>query len=321
MVTIATTIIVCLVFLAEWLHVRRCERITILTIGVGKRTLLLASLGRIVAAGLLTWGFLVLYSLPSDVRSSTDQTNKKVHHMVFALDVSPSMDLVDSGVDGDLTRARRARDVIASILERVDIPNLKVSIIAFYTKARPVVIDVQDPEVIANILDDLPLEMAFPSGKTSLHSSISSVAEIAKKWPSGSGSLVIISDGDTEPYREIPEMPQALTSIFVLGVGDSMRGKYIDGHTSRQFQPELHKFAVHTGGTFLDVNQKHFPGNLLPGVQGPKVSIFGNTDTSFRAFGLYAILAGITILAVISPLLALARFSAPVRYISRRARS
>jgi hypothetical protein len=58
--------------------------------------------------------------------------------------------------------------VILSVLERVALEQLRVSVAAFYTGAKAAVVDTFDLEVVKNILNDLPLEMAFEPGKTLL---------------------------------------------------------------------------------------------------------------------------------------------------------
>ena len=85
---------------------------------------------------------------------------------MIALDVSPSMQLKDAGPQSDQRRTERARDVLHSIFERINMQrNVRVSILAFYNGGLgpAVVVDAYDPEVIANIIDDLPMEL-MPSG-------------------------------------------------------------------------------------------------------------------------------------------------------------
>ena len=54
----------------------------------------------------------------------------------------------------------------------------RTTIVAFYTEARPVVLRTTDPEVVHNILDELPMEYAFPAGPTNLIAGIQEAVTI-----------------------------------------------------------------------------------------------------------------------------------------------
>ena len=90
---------------------------------------------------------------------------------------------------------------------------MRVSVVAFYSDARPVVIDTFDPEVVANILDDLPLEYAFKPGKTNLYEGVKTAGEVGKAWPVKSATLLLVSDGDTLPARETPRCRRLTAAI------------------------------------------------------------------------------------------------------------
>ncbi len=47
-----------------------------------------------------------------------------------------------------------------------------ISVVACYNGSKPVVVDTKDMEVVRNILNDLPMHHAFPSGKTDLFSGL-----------------------------------------------------------------------------------------------------------------------------------------------------
>ena len=169
-------------------------------------------------------------------------------------------------------RAERARDVLHSIFERLEMRRTRVSILAFYNGARPVVIDAYDPEVIANIIDDLPLEHVFMPGKTNMYDGVKLAAETAKSWPARSAALLVVSDGDTLPAKEPPALPAAFAGTLVVGVGNPHHGLFIDGHSSRQDMDSLGRLALRLGGTYCDANVKHVPtielqklDALLPG--------------------------------------------------------
>ena len=182
-------------------------------------------------------------------------------------------------------RGERARDVLRSILDRVEMRNVRVSILAFYSESRPVVIDAVDPDVVANILADLPLEHAFSAGKTNLYAGIKNAAEIGKQWRPKSAVLVVVSDGDTLPAQQPPVLPAAFGDCLILGVGNDRRGTYIDGHTSRQDVAELKRLAVQLHANYYDANARHVHVGGLAGLEwsGP-----GNASRARIAAGMGA---------------------------------
>src|SRR5206468_745586 len=101
---------------------------------------------RVVAVGAAMWGLLTLLQTGGESREPAGLGERSTHHVVIALDVSPSMNLVDAGPQGTQSRADRARDALRAVLARLDTRRARVSIVAFYTTARPVVIDTFDPE-------------------------------------------------------------------------------------------------------------------------------------------------------------------------------
>jgi Ca-activated chloride channel family protein len=173
------------------------------------------------------------------------------------------MRLTDAGADGKQTRAQRAGDVLMSLLQRVATDQVRVSIVAFYTGAKPVVVDTFDMEVVKNCLNDLPLDIAFNVGKTELLEGVRQSAELAKAWPPDSATLVVVSDGDTIPDTGMPQLPRSIRSTLVVGVGDALAGKYIDGHQSRQDAPTLRQLAARLQGNYFDANRKHVPSASL----------------------------------------------------------
>src|SRR4029450_5781767 len=96
---------------------------------------------------LVTWGALQLYLLAP--RASRPQLVPEggYRHLVIALDVSPSMQLKDGGPQRQQTRAKRASEVVLSMLERVALDQMRVSVVAFYTSAKPAVVDTLAIEV------------------------------------------------------------------------------------------------------------------------------------------------------------------------------
>lgn len=253
--------------LAEWLHVRRCRSVARLAFGPGglpRPWTKAVPWLRIAAVGALTWGFLTLLQIgPQSVRREEFVPEGGFRHLVIALDVSPSMQLADAGADGKQTRALRAGEVLMSLLQRIALDQVRVSIVAFYTGAKPVVVDTSDMEVVKNCLNDLPLDIAFNVGKTELLEGVRQSVELAKAWPPNSATLVIVSDGDTIPDSGMPQMPASIHRALVVGVGDALAGKYIDGHQSRQDATTLRQLAARLKGDYFDANQKHLPSTAL----------------------------------------------------------
>lgn len=287
--------------LAEWLHARRAKRVAFLAFGPeGEARAWTAVTGplRVLAVGAVCWGALVLLAMSNaqwDGDTSGDD-ERPIHHVVIALDVSPSMQITDAGPGTKQTRADRAREVLRSILARIDTRRGQVSVIAFYTKARPVVVDTFDPAVVHNILNDLPLEQAFEPGQTNLYSVITAAEELAKTWRPGSASLVIVSDGDTLPAEEPPQRSRAFDRTLVLGVGDPFRGTFIHDHSSRQDRRSLARLASQMRGEYLDVNTSHVATSLLP--SGPLRSDTGSW-LAWRELALLAVGCGSAVLALL----------------------
>jgi Ca-activated chloride channel family protein len=265
--TYITLAAVLLMGLAEWLHVRRGRRVTRLAFGPNGKprdwTVVVPWL-RIVAVGALAWGFATLLAIgPQTVRRDDLTPEGGYRHLIIALDVSPSMRLADAGPDGKQSRAARASDVLMSLLQRVATDQVRVSIVAFYTGAKAVVVDTFDMEVVKNCLNDLPLDIAFNVGKTELLEGVRQSADLAKSWQPDSTTLVIVSDGDTIPDTGMPQLPRSILNTLVVGIGDSLTGKFIDGHQSRQDAPTLRQLAGRLRGDYFDANRKHLPSASL----------------------------------------------------------
>ena len=173
--------------------------------------------------------------------------------------------------------------------------------IAVYNGAKPVVIDTIDSEVVHNILTDLPMHYAFRVGQTQLFSGLEEAARIAKPWAPRSALLVVISDGDTVPATGMPAMPSAVHGALVVGLGDPLTGRFIDGRQSRQDATTLRQIAVRLGGEYHDGNRKHLPTDLVRAFTAGAAG----TDTdklTRREYALLAIAAGTSCL-VLLPLL------------------
>lgn len=258
------TAILCV--LAELIHGVRIRRIANLAFGPTRRPSLwamAAPLLRVVAFAALTWGMVSLMLLQPKVHQSEIVTDGEYKHIVMVLDVSPSMRLQDAGTTKDQSRMKRARSVMESFFQRVAIEQYRVSVVATYTDAKNVVVDTKDLEVIRNILGDLPMHYAFNSGQTDIFAGLRAAFEIAQPWNPKSTTLILVSDGDTVPSTGMPKPPASIGSVLVVGVGDPLKGKFIDGKNSRQQVSTLRQTAMRLGGFYHNGNEKHLSTDLL----------------------------------------------------------
>ncbi len=306
-----------LVGVAEFFHAQRAARVAHLAFGhAGPAAWThVTPFLRTAALALIAFGFHALWTLPPAVQPVAGKPQKPArHHLVVALDVSPSMHLTDSGPRGDKRRSERARTLVASVLQRLDTSHTRTTIVAFYTDAKPVVTDTFDLEVLDNILDDLPLEYAFDPGKTDMYRGIEVAADIGRSWPPGTATLVVVSDGDTLPAKSLVKLPPAFVNTLVLGVGHPHKGQFIDGHSSRQNVRALQQLALRLGGSYHDGNELHVPTPVLTAATSslapPK-----QRDLGHRDLALAALASGSLILLLLAPLLALlgTPSSAPAR--------
>jgi Ca-activated chloride channel family protein len=187
----------------------------------------------------------------------------EVRHVLLVLDVSPSMRLLDAGPTHEQSRMHRASDVLESFFRRVPLELYRISVIAVYNGAKPVVEDTSDVEVVRNILGDLPLHFAFETGKTKLFDGLEEAARLAAPWNPRSTTLLVVSDGDTVPAKGMPRMPPSVRDTVVIGVGDPVTGRFIDGRQSRQDVSTLRQIAARLGGTFHNGNELHLSSSLL----------------------------------------------------------
>ncbi len=294
------------VLAAEWLHGTRVRRVGRLLFGPkGKPeawTVVVPWL-RSAGAGLLAWGLLTLI-LDVEAKQHGSDTIKEEdwRHLVLVLDVSPSMRLEDAGPELEQSRAHRGRDVLNSIFSRVAIGGYKVSVVATYSGAIPVVVDTTDAEVLQNVLSDLPMHYAFKRGETRLFDGLEEAARIAKDWEEDSTTLIVVSDGDTLPPLGMPIMPPSVSGSLVVGVGDPTTGKFIDGRNSRQDVSALRQMAVRLDGTYHDGNRMHVASGVLRDItsgrgEGPL------SQWSRREYALMATLLGAALMALIPMLL------------------
>lgn len=307
-ISITTLAVILLATLGEWLHARRCQPVGRLAFGPTGGPALwtkAAPFLRVIALSSLTWGLLTLFEIKPKSTRGEMLPEGGYRHLLIALDVSPSMQLKDAGPQKDQSRAARAGEVLMSLLQRIAIEQVRVSIVGFYTDAKPVAIDTFDMDVVHNVLNDLPISIAFEPGKTQLIEGVRAATEIAKPWQPDSATLVIVSDGDTLPDSGMPQLPRSIGQVLVVGVGDARTGLYIDGHQSRQDASTLRQLGGRLRGKYFDANEKHLPSKSLTEL-ADSLPLRDTTEKGRRELALTAVLVGGVLLAGLPVALALA---------------
>jgi Ca-activated chloride channel family protein len=292
---------VLLIAIAEVIHAWRVRRVAGLAFGPSRRPRLWAFAApplRALAVGALCWGLITLMFLPPKVHRETHVEEDEYRHLLLVLDVSPSMKLKDAGATREQSRTERANDLMESFFSRAPIERYKITVVAVYTEAKPVVIETTDLEVVRNILSDLPMSYAFKSGTTDLFKGLEVAADLAKPWPPRRATLMVVTDGDTVPATGLPPMPASVRDVVVVGVGDPHAGSYIEGHQSRQDVSTLRQLAIRTKGTYHDGNTKHLPTELLRRISETEGEGWLEQLTR-REYALMAIALGATTLAVL----------------------
>lgn len=295
---------------AEWIHARRSAALGRLAFGpTGEpRSWTRATpFLRVVAGTLLAWGLVILTLSPSEAIDTTgtdadEPAPEDLQRIILLLDVSPSMAISDSGEKRDLERRQRVLQVIKGIFPRISVARTRFSIIAFFTSARPVVVDSYDTAVITNVLDNLPLVWAFEPGKTDVIQGLQVTADMARDWAPNSTTVILCTDGDTVDFSQIPKMPRSVSQVQIFAVGDPVVGTFIDGHDSRQQAGVLRRLAAELRGSYYDVNTRHVPTSALAelAINPPQPTKLGFT---WKDLALGAIAIGATILALLPLLL------------------
>lgn len=295
-----------LVIGAELIHSARVRRLARIAFGPGGRPAAwvhAVPFLRATAMAAMVWGFVTLLFLnPKVHRGEALQQGEKPSHILIILDVSPSMRLEDAGPELKLGRRRRAQHIMDSFFNRVPMEQHRVSVVAVYNDAKPVVVDTEDIEVIRNILDGLPLDQAFVAGETDLFAGLEEAIRIAKPWEPRSTMLLVITDGDTIPATGMPRMPSSVRDVLVVGLGDPTKGSFIDGHQSRQDTATLRQMAVRLGGTYHNGNENHISTATLNRMTGrTKPGVFDKLTE--REYALIACGAGSLLFAALPILL------------------
>jgi Ca-activated chloride channel family protein len=255
-----------LMIVAEYLHDRRVRRLGRLAFGPGERPrswTMIAPLARVLAISALAWGFMTLLMIDPKIHNQGEIDEKDQKHLVLVIDVSPSMYLQDAGVQNEQERRKRVSDVLRSLFERIPVRQYKISVVAVYSEARPVIEDSHDVEVVRHLLEETPLYHAFKPGKTDLFKGLEQAATMAKSWNPKSTIVVLLTDGDSVPPKGMPRMPAAVSKVLVVGVGDERTGRFIDGHQSRQDVNTLRQVANRLGGIYHNGNEKHITSQTV----------------------------------------------------------
>lgn len=262
LVAVAVTLVVAL---AEVIHGRRVRRVARLAFGADGRPSSWVNAVpwlRSIAAGVTAWGLLYLAAY-DPVTVDVDPRGKASMNLLVCLDVSPSMQVKDAGPDLEkLSRAAWAGRVVQGILDRLDMATTRISLVAFYTTALPVVEGTFDKEVVRNALDGLPMYVAFDPGPTNLRDGLVRSMDLARAWPPRSATLVVVSDGDASAAQP-PTVPASIADVIVIGVGDATRSTVVAGHSSRQDVASLKQLAARLGGIYHDANRRHLPSAVL----------------------------------------------------------
>ena len=290
--------------LGEWMHAKRTARIARLAFGeTGRpaRWTVIAPFVRVLGLTLTAFGAAILFQF--DPIESDDTPNPRAsRQLLVVLDVSPSMNLKDSGPDTEkLMRGVWAGTVLQGILDRIDMKDTRISLIAFYTKALPMLQDTTDKNLLPNLMDGIPLYTAFKSGDTDMQSGSDAAFAMAKGWARGSTTLVVISDGDLTKTVNPGPRPASIADVIVIGVGDPVRGMVLSGHNSRQDAWVLKTLAGRLDGYYHDGNTKHLPSEIIDQLTmiAPRVG----DVLSLREAGLVALGFGCAALGLIGPLL------------------
>src|SRR5262249_29725857 len=161
-----------------------------------------------------------------------------------------------------------------------------------------------DFEVVRNILGDLPMHHAFPTGKTKLFDGLDEAAKLMKPWNPRSTTVILVSDGDTVPATGMPTLPASEQGVLVIGVGDVAAGKFIDGRQSRQDASTLRQSAVRLGGPYFNATEHQLPSALVAGLTA-EAEPGALEQLGLREYALLAATGGAGLLAFLPLLLEL----------------
>jgi len=291
---------------AEVLHQRRIRSVAPLVFGPGRKPSLLVRwmpLLNALAGAICAWGLATLWIATPKLRQAAEKTDPgDLRHVIFVLDVSPSMRIEDAGSGGNERRSARVAAVLKQFFRTAPTDQALFTVIATYTDAKPVVVDTRDADVVLNITDRLPLSHVFEPGRTRIFTGLEEAARTAKPWPRASTSLILLTDGDTVPSTGMPPMPQAISEVVVVGVGATEKGSFINGRNSRQDVASLKQIAARLRGTYINGNIQPIPPALVDQLAGmPEKNVFQRLTR--REYGLIAASTGAALIAILPELL------------------
>ena len=290
----------------EFLHARRIARVARLAFGADGRPAAwtaVAPFARIAGLALAAFGATALL-LHDPIESEAAPDPRASRRVLVVLDVSPSMNLSDAGPGPEKSmRGVWAGKVLRGILDRLDMKDTRVSLVAFYTKALPMLEDSTDKDLVAGLMDGLPLYTAFRAGETDMQAGLDAAFAMAKPWARGSTTLVVISDGDLSRPVVPRDRPPSIADAIVIGVGDPARATILAGHSSKQDAWMLKGLAARLGGIYHDGNARHLPTSVVERLASiaPRVG----EDVSMRELGLATLGTGAALAAFVGPALLL----------------
>ena len=295
-----------LAVIAEVFHLKRIDRVKHLAFGPSGRAAVwtwLVPVFRVLGIAIACWGFLSLWLVvDAQVHKSGIINENEYRHLILVVDVSPSMQVEDAGPEGDRTRRQRCSDILESLFNRIPMRQFKLTFIAVYSDAKPLLEDSKDHEVVRHIMEKMPMWHAFKPGKTDLMAGVRQAAKIAKPWNPRSTHVLVLTDGDTIPAKGMPKLPASVDQFLVVGVGSPNSGTFVHDHQSRQDVNTLRQLANRLRGDFHNGNQKQLSSQL--------VSRFAESrdqevveEWTRREWALMATLVGSSVLACIPLLL------------------
>ena len=293
---------------AEKMHAKRVRLSVPLAFGpthsLAYWTKILPALRGLLIAGAV-WALMTLISIDG---AKAEARSTEERHLVVLLDVSPSMLIEDSGPARNQPRALRAAEVLESVLNRAPGDHLKLWLSAFYTTQKPLIQESVDRNLILYMARDVPLHIAFKSGKTNLLDAVNKTAAQCAQLRRGSTTLLVLSDGDTVSDTGLAPLPPAINKVIIAGIGDTAKGEFIDSHVSRQDTASLSQLARRLHGRFYDANTRHIPSDSITSLMAPtSQKNFTGVDTKTAAI---AIITAVALIQAGIPLL-LHRFGAP----------
>ena len=302
----AALVVATIAALAEWLHAKRIARVARLAFGADGRPAAwthLAPFARVLGLASAAFGATLL-ALHDPVEADDTPNPRASRQVLVVLDVSPSMNISDAGPNAEKKmRGVWAGEVLRGILDRIDMKDTRISLIAFYTKALPVLQDTTDKNLVVGLMDGLPLYTAFKAGDTDMQAGIDAAFAMAKPWPRGSTTLVVIGDGDLSKPVTPRNMPASIADSIVIGVGDPVRPTILSGHSSKQDAWMLKGLAAKLGGVYHDGNTRQLPTEVVERLASVAPRL--GDGVSLRELGLVTLGIGAFLVSCIGPALLL----------------